>query len=378
MSFAGDTRVLAIDGYKRLDELEGQTFKGWDGGEWVEAKVEREEEEETQCVKIEFSDGETLVCNDEAGVCIDERTSRQIRYDNELKRKGKALQRSPRGILKKKVSFLKKKERLVRWTCLKEPISGDRVFPFAFEAGVLTGDGTQRKNNRNRFVDLFGQKQRLVDEGRLKYTGTFKTYWRRPVEVKNDQDETVTTHVKAEKGEKGAYSYIKVNLPLETPDKFLVPFGASKEDKIKWLSGYLTCDGSLNVKSLTSHAFQICCVEHGFLLDVKYLLTEFGIHSTMSFERQSGTKIIQGHKSNCKACYMLTISGTGVIRLRELGMEYYHTKEKEAIYKDLKNPKFENRHFVTVKSVKCVPPVPLFKIVSSSSKIIVNNILVAL
>ena len=115
---------------------------------------------------------------------------------------------------------------------------------------------------------------------------------------------------------------IRLTLPFDLEEKYVVPMNYSIDTKIKWLEGYLDGDGCV-----TKHtggkgcSIQVCSTHNEFLTNVSLLLQTIGIQSTISVLHEERTVEMPGGIYDCNKSWRLCIASGGVSILKSLGFE---------------------------------------------------------
>ena len=110
-------------------------------------------------------------------------------------------------------------------------------------------------------------------------------------------------------------------------NKFFVPIGYDKKSIVEWLSGLADADGTIS-KNQENYSLQISSVELEFLLEIKLMLQELGIHSKINKSKEEGYKELPLNdgsgdygKFYCKEIYRLLITHQNLRKLSEMGFE---------------------------------------------------------
>lgn len=299
---APETKILTDEGYKKISTLENKKVTVWNGEEWSDTVIHKTGENK-ELIRVTFSDGTSIDCTPEHRFYIQEGYSKQpTMYEAKDLYTGAKLEKFS-----------------LPSDCLRVPAYKSEINNAnAYSLGFYAGDG----NEGYTFSWVYPPKHcvagylvgRVSDPdslGRIKWT----------------------------------HGHIE--------NKYYVPFGASIACRIKWLEGLLDADGCV-IRSNNCDNIQLVSVNLPFLNDVKLLLQEIGVHSSVSLRREAGVYPLPNNKGtdensnyDCQEAWMLNINGMGVRRLMDLDFQPIRLKVRKE-----QQPQRDAAKFVTVVSVE--------------------------
>ncbi len=295
---APETLILTDAGYQVISTLENHEVSVWNGEEWSGVTV-RKTGTDVKLSRVTFSDGSSIDCTPEHKFYI----------QNEYGKKSTETRTNELVVGDKLEKF-------------KLPSDVDLDYPdlkHAYDLGFYAGDG----NEGYDFSWVYGEKADVVPRLTLgRVSDKFSKYGRK-------------------KWHHG---------PIEV--KYAVPLSSNVSSRLDWLAGLLDADGCV-LASDNCDNIQICSVQYQFLHDIKLMLQEMGVSSTLTFRRAAGQYELpknDGSGENglydCNEIWLLCINGYGVKRLVELGIKFSRLQLKE------QNPQRDASRFVTVVSVE--------------------------
>ena len=114
---------------------------------------------------------------------------------------------------------------------------------------------------------------------------------------------------------------IRLRLPKDIDEKYIVPFEYSLKSKLEWLAGLFDGDGCV-----TRHtggrgvSIQIGSIHYEFLNDVLLMLQTIGVNARLNMARKSGKRELPGGTYQCKDLWRLLIPSGSVEILKSLGL----------------------------------------------------------
>lgn len=296
---APEVQILTDKGYFPICDLEGQSVNVWNGKEWSEVEVIKTGTNQ-KLITVSTSSGQTIDCTEYHKFYVME---------------------SYAGKPKMKRAFeLKEGDKLIKFEL--PLIQGEDTLEMAYTNGFFTGDGFVATKTGNCFIDLYGEKQELVDEieGVVNWT-TYKPSNRMRARVKG------------------------------LKDKFFVP-GAeyTVESRLNWLAGFVDADGTI-ARNGTNESLQMTSVEYEFMREVQLMLQTLGVTSKIqtlpahvgSLPANDGTGEYKEYP--CKEAYRLLVSSSGLYKLATLGFKTKRLKWNKRL------PQREAEQFPVVISV---------------------------
>lgn len=91
-------------------------------------------------------------------------------------------------------------------------------------------------------------------------------------------------------------------------------YEASREFVAGYLSAYFTADKTVTCSSSNKNAIRVCSIDRDRLVQVKHLLTCFGIRSAIGVAKQAGKSTFHGKDYSTQTLYRITITGRTNLR----------------------------------------------------------------
>lgn len=262
---SGDTKILTKFGYQRIDSLVGQKTTIWNGYEWSDV-IPRITGYNQEILKIKFSDGNEL------------RVTPYHKFI--LKDKSRVEAKN-----------LKINDALVK--CNFPVIEGTKEADYdMYTQGFYAGDGAKEKNRPNRrYIWIYGKKIKVLPYLEGKLIGDLKR-------------------------NKNIFSASK----LYEPKEFIPDHSYTIKNRLDWLAGIIDSDGSVWQSSV-----QISSVDRDFLMRIKYLLNTLGCNGKVNVMKKAKEHLMPDSnrklkKYFCKTSYRLSINGTYVNKLVQMGL----------------------------------------------------------
>jgi len=275
----GDTEILTIDGYERIDNLVDTKTTIWNGFEWsdVTPSITNRNQE---VVTINFNDGSTLTCTKYHKFHI----STSYRGDTEVVQ-ASDLQVGMK-LIKHNFPILEK----------------GKDVPYAYLQGFKSAEGMDDYD----FLTVYEPKNICLS--RL-------TPFCRKISPAKDNKKTNI--------------YFKKD--INTFSKSFVPFNWNLKSKLDWFAGLLDGDGT----ELKEGGIQIASVDKSFLLNTKKLLNTLGVNSKVVPANKAGLRDMPDGKGGykkylCQETNRLCVGATQMQALKRLGLNCERLKfEKE-------------------------------------------------
>ena len=277
---APETKILTREGYKRIDEINGESIEIWNGCEWSEVTVKKTSES-SHLVRVNLSDGTFLECTDYHKFHL------QVGYGN--KTEIKDAQNIVPG------------DKLIKWTP-PAPIEIGEEFKYSYTHGFFCGDGTYHATYRGDKtipgISLYGEKKNLINHLDIRTTS----------------------------GNEDASGRINVMLPYDLPRKFLVPSNYSVKSRLEWFAGLCDADGHTQgcPGNPTQKSISVASIHLSFLRDIQLMLHTLGVSSNIGLLREAGETELPDGKGGKKmfdtqTCWRLVVSALGVENLINSG-----------------------------------------------------------
>ena len=303
---APETMILTSKGYYPIKELEDKEVEVWNGEEWSKTIIRKTGENQT-LLKVKLSNGE-LECTPYHKFYI-VRGKRPSEYPRIKKIEAKDLQKGMK-LIKTNFPIIEK---------------GDTDFPYPYEHGLFSADGTYEHNKNKAHlprITLYGEKKNL-----LPYITT-----RLPVCPEDNNKR------------------INCRLPSDIKPKYTVPINCDLNIKLRWLEGLCDGDGTI-VKSNTLTSMQISSIDYNFLVKVKYLLNTLGCDPKITTASENGWRELPDGKGGkdtfyCQTVYRLLVTSYDVSNLTLLGFS-----PKRLIVSNIA-PRKNAKRWVTVEDIE--------------------------
>lgn len=276
---APETMILTSKGYYPIKQLENEQVEVWNGKEFSQTIV-RKTGENQNLLKVRLSTG-VLECTPYHKFYI-VTGKRPNEYPVLKQIEAKDLQPGMR-LIKTEFPIIEK---------------GEVDFPYPYEHGLFTADGTYEHNSKNSHLPrltLYKDKKDL-----LPYIKT-----RLPV------------------CEEDSNNRIHCRLPITIKPKYTVPINYELNIKLRWLEGLVDGDGTL-IKSDKLTGIQITSIHYDFLTDVMYMLNTLGCNPKIRKNQEDRFKFLPDGKGgsklyHCKSTYRLLLTSYDVYKLSTIG-----------------------------------------------------------
>lgn len=293
--WTGDTMLLTKErGYQPIGELVGESVSVWNGQEW--SAVEPFSTGVNYLVRVTLTDGTVLRCTEYHEFLTIEG------FDNDKQIRVKAADLTPGTKLQK-------------W---QMPVlqDGEDYCESPYSQGFYSGDGTRGRTSSR----LYGEKKNCMP--RLK--GKLGPYY-------SDMDAHVWHHG-----------------PML--DKSFVPVNGSLSYCLEWLAGYLDADGTVT-RDKNGNGLQAASIDHGFLADVRLMLSRMGVRAKVVAAMPAGVRSITNQLGTtgdyfCKETKRLLIGNQDTLALLNLGLTCTRLKLHD------NPPQRDARQYVKVVSVE--------------------------
>lgn len=289
----GDTKILTDNGHIPIIDTVGKPTVIWNGKEWSE--VEPFFAGNHQVFLVTLSDGSSLeVTGNHKWVLSDGYTGKTFRVTTDELVVGDKLAKFSMPVI----------------------IGGIDPEIDAYSQGFYSGDGLSGHTHSHLYKPKYTCQSRLI--------GTFS-------EENEDYSRKTWKHGKM-------------------LDKGFVPVSASLKYCLNWLSGILDSDGTVT-RDKNGNGFQICSIDHKFLLDIKLMLTRMGVRSKIVGGAKEGMRPMpDGHggvkEYFCNTIFRLLIGNQDTYHLGKIGLK------TERLEWHNNRPQRDARQFVSVVSVE--------------------------
>jgi len=283
---SGETVILTDLGYIPIQEAVGKDVRIWNGENWADVKPY--EAGESDLVRVTLTDGSYLDCtwNHRWVVDGDFKVTKVLSI-------GDALDKFDMPVVN----------------------SGDDPVIDAYSQGFYSGDGNKGYTRSFVYEPKYPCIDRLIG----------KVY-----QDNANQNRRVWNHG-----------------PML--DKAYVPVEASLPYRLNWLAGILDSDGVVT-RDKNGSGFQIASIDHGFLDNLRLMLTTMGVRAKVVHAADSGYKSLPDGKGGskdyfCQESRRILIGNTDAYRLIQLGLKLNRLDHNG------KAPQRDARRFVRVASI---------------------------
>lgn len=292
---APETTLLTINGHQVISELEGQAVTIWNGFEWADTVVVKTGTNQ-KLLTVKTTNGADVTA-----------TLYHKWY----------VQDGYYKTIEKRTHELKAGDKLVKFNL--PVIQGEKQLNNAYLSGFYTADGYLSVRGEQR-LGLFGQKIGIILEN---FSNKIQRYCK-----KRDGIEVVFNE--------------------RLLDKYQIPTAEyTVQARLDWLAGILDGDGTVMKGSLgVTPTVHLTSVKKDFLLNLQLMLQTLGVSSLIAMQgvgRRKGK--INDIEFESSQAYYLSISGTDVYKLKQLGFKTYRLD----ITGD--EPKYSSASYNTVKEV---------------------------
>jgi ribonucleoside-diphosphate reductase alpha chain len=249
-----DTNIITDEGIFKIGDLEDQNINVWNGSEFSKVDIKKTNTNQTMN-KILFSNGEELICTPEHKFYI------QTKYTHSAHNKKSDSKNWMKEI---RAKDLKENMKIIKF---EFPIIDNKNddFKYSYTHGLFCADGTYdirdnddlKQCNYNKFENNDFCKKHLFMKNYNNYNEliTNKDKCNGIVGIKKPLLFLYGEKQKLEqfidvRDEYNKRINIKSNrteflLPIDLPDKYIVPYNHSLNTKLRWLEGFVDGDGTI-------------------------------------------------------------------------------------------------------------------------------------
>jgi ribonucleoside-diphosphate reductase alpha chain len=320
---APETRILTSKGYFTISELKDQEVEVWNGKEFSTTVV-RQTSDDSELIKISFSNGTVLECTEYHKFYIQ------------------------KGYNKNKITMKEAKDLKLGDNLAKSEFptiyQGSSEFKYPYTAGFFAGDGTygnnkseeahkqceyQKKNDTDycmRHQTFYGQSSDTIlvfDNDKCQAIVNYRT----PQLALYGEKKKLLDHIdkRYHYGNVSNGSEIIVcQLPFNLPDKYDVPINCNLNIKLRYFEGLCDADGCSVISEINTTSIQIASVNPEYLENVKLMLQTIGVDAKVVHGRDNGTSLLPNGKGeyqkyNTKKVMRLLITSPQVDHLVQIG-----------------------------------------------------------
>ena len=314
-----DTPILTKNGHIPIKDLHGQNVEVWNGEEFSTTTIMKTGQNQ-KLIEMTFSNGRTLKCTEYHKFHI-------------------VTGSRAKGTKTVTANELTVEDRLIRSNF---PVIDfdDEDFPHAYTHGFFCGDGTIGNKNEIdprpcafRAIEGSNYCKRHAGYGVINgitqepVRGRCRalSYNPQPQMSLYGEKQELIEHfdIRSSSMKKDSAGKITLSLPLDIPEKFVVPINKSINVRLAWLAGYCDADACV-VKVGTNEAVQIASSHFEFLQNVQLMLQTVGVDGKITVMNKPRTAMLpDGHggrkEYECATVYRLLVNNADVNHLRALG-----------------------------------------------------------
>lgn len=265
---APETKILTKNGYISISELENQDVDVWNGLEFSRTRVVKTGKDQ-ELVRVHTTSGGYIDCTPYHKFYIESGS--------------RPAQKSRIRVVE--AQNLYEGMKLIQHELPIIPGEGD--IKYAYTHGLFCADGTHLK--KTPLLDLYDKKKELLNHCSYEYATDC------PKENR-----------------------IRLRLPDDMPEKYLVPINKSLETRLEWLAGYVDGDGCIVTHNGIKN-IQYTSINKQFLLDIQLMLQSMGVHVVVRLAQSKRTTIIKGESWECQELWRSSIDSKGLRLLSDIG-----------------------------------------------------------
>ena len=298
---APETQILTSLGYFAISDLEGQKVSVWNGQEFSDTVVFKTGEQKS-LTKVEFSDGTEIYATPEH--------KWYITKDYKDQRKG--------ILTEKRTNELNIGDRLCKFEL--PTISEGTTMLEPYTHGAYCADGFD--SGEIKQIALYGDKVKIIPY--LSLSRPVRKYC-----AKTDRTGVI------------------INQQIK--EKFYVPVDENLNDKLRWLEGFMDCEGHVAMNG-NNQSLQAGSIHKEFLKNIQLMLQTIGVFSKITDSSEEGFRMMPDGRGGqkeyfCQKSYRLLVNSSGLIKLKSLGFS-----PKKLILND-HVPQRDATVFVQVKAI---------------------------
>ncbi len=326
-----DTHIITNEGIFKIGDLENKNINIWNGSEF--SKVDIKKTNTNQIMnKIIFSNGEELVCTPEHKFYI------QTKYTHSAHNK---TAHSKNWMKEIRAKDLKENMKIIKF---EFPIIDNKneEFNYPYTHGLFCADGTYylekdeiKQCNYNKFENNDFCKKHLFMKNYSKNNDLIinkdicngivgikrpllflygkKQKLEKYINIRDDCNKRINTKI----------NRTDFSLPIDLPEKYIVPYNHSLNIKLRWLEGFVDGDGCITNNNGTQ-TMQMSSINLDFLKDIKKLINTLGIDCKINIMNLKNQRLLPDGQGGialfeCQTSYRLIISAYNLQKLVKLG-----------------------------------------------------------
>jgi len=279
-----DTKILTRGGYVEIGSVLNTVQECWNGESWSNTQLFLTSEKE-HVLSVQLSNGETIRATDY-----------HKWYIAKQDKKGKL-----KSYKEVRTHELKPGDKLIKFD-LDTIIHGSKKLKNAYENGFYSADGC-KINKKTKAIFLYNNKKDLLNN--------FKNY------KSTNEEKTLN---------KSKDTRLKLSYDInELQDKFFIPNASyTLKSRLKWLAGLFDGDATLTNNNGTE-SIQLTSTNIDFINEVKLLLQELGVHSSVKNGYEEGYRFLPNNSNDslklykCNETKRLLVPGSSLNKLLKLG-----------------------------------------------------------
>jgi ribonucleoside-diphosphate reductase alpha chain len=327
---APETKILTSRGQQMISELQDQDVEVWNGEEFSKVTV-RKTGENQKLLTVNTSKGLSIRCTPYHKFWV-------VGHDGPIEAQN----------LEKDMKIIKHSLPVIK--------TSGKTLKHAYTHGLFCADGTTSSSGEPKRCSYTAKENGLcmrhqLNEKEYENDGTCQA------NSNSEQKWLDLYHGKKDLMKFVDYDYassnetcnrIRLRLPKDIDEKYLVPINYSLDTKLEWLAGFMDGDGCV-----TKHiggrgiSIQIGSVHYNFLRDVLLMLQTMGVNSRINVARDETSSDMPGGRYTSKKLWRLLIPSGGVELLKSLGLQ---TKRLDLITEQV--PNRQALHFEKIVSVE--------------------------
>jgi ribonucleoside-diphosphate reductase alpha chain len=300
---APETKILTSEGQQTISELKDKEVEVWNGEEFSKVTV-RQTGQDKKLLTVKTSKGLSLRCTPYHKFWI-------VGHDEPIEAQN----------LEEGMKIIKHSLPVIN--------NNTKELKYAYTHGLFCADGTtssegepKRCNFKAKTNGLCMRHQTCVkdyeEDGMCQANSYTEQKWLDLYHEKMD----LVNHLQYDYAStNSSHNKMRLRLPKDIDEKYMVPFEYSLKSKLEWLAGFIDGDGCV-----TRHAggrgvsIQIGSIHRDFLNEVLLMLQTMGVNSRLNMARKSCERKLPGGTYQCKDLWRLLIPSGSVEILKSLGL----------------------------------------------------------
>jgi len=297
---APETKIITSEGQHTISELKDQEVQVWNGDEFSKVTVLQTGENQ-KLLTVNTSKGLSIRCTPYHKFWV-------VGHDAPIEAQH----------LEKNMKIIKHSLPVIK--------SNEKTMKYAYTHGLFCADGTTSSSGDPKRCSYTAKENGLcmrhqLNEKEYENDGTCQA------NSHSEQKWLDLYHEKKSLIKFTDYDYasandvckrIRLRLPKDIDDKYVVPMNYSLETKLEWLAGFMDGDGCV-LKHQESSEVQLH--HYDFIRDVLLMLQTMGVNSRINLGHKEREIDMPGGRYKCKKLWRLLIPSGGVELLKTLGLQ---------------------------------------------------------